>query len=78
MAVMSVEASRPNEVTEGDSIDLASRWILGKQKALVYQSAGIGRNSEGFIGDRSAFAIEKLDFDRQEISTLAADPKIDA
>ena len=77
IATMPIDGLRPNEVTEGDSIDLAPRWIPGKSKALVYQSAGVGRTSDGYIGDRTPFSIEKLDFDKQEVTTLAQDPKSD-
>ncbi|WP_026735823.1 hypothetical protein [Fischerella sp. PCC 9605] len=77
IAMMPLNGSRPHDVTEGDSIDLAPCWIPGKNKALVFQSAGIGRNSQGYVCDRAPFSIEKLDCDRQEITTLVADPKYD-
>lgn len=77
IATMSIDSARPNDVTEGDSLDLAPRWIPNKNKALVYQSAGLGRVEEGYVGDRTPFRIEKLDFDTQEIITLASDPKSD-
>ncbi|MEO0375570.1 MAG: hypothetical protein AAF329_13285, partial [Cyanobacteria bacterium P01_A01_bin.17] len=65
------------QITEGDSIDLAPRWIPGKGKALVYQSAGIARDHNGYLVDQSPYAIEKLDFAQGDISTLVADPKYD-
>jgi hypothetical protein len=65
------------EITEGDSLDLAPRWVPGKRQVIVYQSAGIGRTNDGFVGDRAPFTIEKLDFDTAEMNTLAADPKSD-
>ncbi|MBD1859755.1 MULTISPECIES: hypothetical protein [Leptolyngbya] len=77
IAVMQIDAPRPREVTEGDSIDLAPRWVLGKEKALVYQSAGIGRDHQGYVSDRAPFTIEKLDFEKQDVLTLASDPKSD-
>jgi hypothetical protein len=77
IATMPIDGSRPRDMTEGDSIDLAPRWIPGQGRALVFQSAGIARNVEGFMYDRAAYTIEKLDFDRQDVSTLAADPKSD-
>ncbi len=77
IATMSIEGVRPRDVTEGDSIDLAPRWIPGKGKALVFQSAGLGRDASGFVCDRAPFMIEKLDFDQQEVITLASDSKSD-
>ncbi|MGA7938087.1 MAG: hypothetical protein WCA35_31350 [Kovacikia sp.] len=77
IATMPIDGARPRDVTEGDSIDLAARWVPGKGKALVFQSAGIGRNSSGYVCDRAPFLIEKLDFDKQDVLTLASDPKSD-
>jgi hypothetical protein len=77
IATMELAAPRPRDITEGDSIDLAPRWVPGDRKQLVFQSAGLARSSEGFLCNRSAFRIEKLDFDRQDVVTLAEDPKSD-
>lgn len=76
IATMPLDGARPQIVTEGDSIDLAPHWIPN-QHALVFQSAGIARNSEGYVCNRAPFAIEKLDFAKQDVLTLAADPKSD-
>lgn len=77
IAIMPRDGARPREITEGDSLDLAPRWIPGAGKALVYQSAGLGRTEDGYVGDRAPFTIEKLDFDKQDVVSLAADPKSD-
>ncbi|NJM65565.1 MAG: hypothetical protein HC851_07765 [Acaryochloris sp. RU_4_1] len=77
IAVMSIDGARPKEITAGDSIDLAPQWLPGPTKALVFQSAGIARNQEGFLVEQSPFTIEKLDFQTGEMTTLAADPKYD-
>jgi hypothetical protein len=76
IATMPIDGARPRDVTEGDSRDLAPCWVPG-QRALVFQSAGIARNSSGYGCDRAPFLIEKLDFAKQEVMTLAADPKSD-
>ncbi|MEO0946978.1 MAG: hypothetical protein AAFY11_02305 [Cyanobacteria bacterium J06641_5] len=77
LATLSPQSIRPLDITEGDSTDLAPRWCPGKEKAIVYQSAGLGRNGQGYVTERAPFKIEKLDFDKQEIATLAEDPKSD-
>lgn len=77
IATMSIDGSRPRDITEGDSLDLAPHWIPGTGKALVFQSAGLARNAEGYVFDRAPFVIEKLDFIKQEVTTLAEDPKSD-
>ena len=77
IAIMPVKGARPNDITEGDSIDLAPRWLPYEKKALVYQSAGIARNSNGFVLNRSPFRIEKLDFIAQDVTCLAEDENYD-
>ncbi len=77
IATMPIEGIRPRQITEGDSIDLAPRWIAGAGKALVYQSAGIARDRNGYLIDQSPYTIEKLDFQQGEVSNLVADPKYD-
>jgi hypothetical protein len=77
IATMPIDGSRPRDITEGDSIDLAPRWVPGAKRALVFQSAGIARDGDGFMRDRAAYTIEQLDFDKQDVITLAEDPKSD-
>ncbi|ABW29362.1 TolB-like translocation protein [Acaryochloris marina] len=77
IAVMPIDGARPKEITAGDSIDLAPQWLSGAQKALVFQSAGIARNSEGFVLEQSPFSIEKLDFQSGEMTTVAESDQFD-
>lgn len=77
LATLPLESVRSTDVTEGDSIDQAPRWIPSSGKALVYQSAGVHRNSQGFMIGRAPFTIEKLDFEKGEVTTLASDPNYD-
>jgi hypothetical protein len=77
IAIMPVNSVHLNQVTEGDSIDLAPKWIPGFRRAIVFQSAGIGRDRAGYIIEQKHSTIEQLDIDRQEVTTLASDPKYD-
>ena len=77
IATMAIDAVKLGEVTEGDAIDLAPKWIPGSRKAIVFQSAGISRNASGYIIEQGHSTIEQLDFDQQEVITLASDPKYD-
>lgn len=77
IATMPIEGIRPRQITEGDSVDLAPRWIPGSGKALVYQSAGIARDRNGYLIDQGPCSIEKLDFQQGAVSTLLTDPKYD-
>ncbi len=77
IATMPVNAVHLAQVTEGDSLDLAPKWIPGFRRAIVFQSAGIGRDGAGYIVEQKHSTIEQLDIDRQEVITLASDPKYD-
>jgi hypothetical protein len=77
IAIMPVDAVQLGEVTEGDALDLAPKWIPGARKAIVFQSAGISRDGAGYIIEHGHSTIEQLDFDQQEVITLASDPKYD-
>jgi hypothetical protein len=77
IATMPVNAVHLQHVTEGDSLDLAPKWIPGFRRAIVFQSSGIGRDATGNIIEHKHSTIEQLDIDRQEVITLASDPKYD-
>ena len=64
-------------MTEGDSLDIAPRWSPASADILVYQSAGVGRNRDGFAITYGAFEVHQLDLSNGELQTLAAHPKID-
>jgi hypothetical protein len=76
IGLMPLDGAKPRDITEGDSLDLAPRWLPGAN-AVVFQSAGIGRDRNGFVCEQGAFTLEKIDFDRQEVTTIAADPQYD-
>lgn len=66
IATMPVNAVHLSQVTEGDSLDLAPKWIPGFRRAIVFQSAGIGRDGAGYIIEQKHSTIEQLDIDRQD------------
>jgi hypothetical protein len=65
------------EVTEGDSVDTAPRWVPGSGRCLVFQSAGIGRNREGHFAMLGPFCIQRLEVDSGTLTTLAEDAHFD-
>jgi hypothetical protein len=77
IATMPVNSVHLQQVTEGDSIDLAPKWIPGFRRAIVFQSSGISRDAAGYIIEHKHSTIEQLDIDRQEVVTLASDPRYD-
>ncbi len=64
-------------VTEGDSIDEAPSWIPGAGKQLVFQSAGIGRNQQGYAVGSGPFAIQRLDLQTGALTTVLESPSHD-
>ncbi len=77
IATMPVDAVHLGEVTEGDAIDLAPKWIPGSRKAIVFQSAGVSRDGAGYVVEHRHSTIEQLDFDHHEVITLVSDPQYD-
>lgn len=77
IAVRPDEESGFSEVTEGDSLDTAPRWIPGGGRRLVFQSAGVGRNRDGHFAGLAPFAIQQLDLESGDLATLAEDGRHD-
>lgn len=65
------------QITEGDSADEMPRWVPGSTDTIVYQSAGIGRNSAGFPVGTGNYCINRLCLSTGEIETLLDDLKYD-
>jgi hypothetical protein len=65
------------ELTEGDSFDTAPRWLPGKERKIVFQSAGIGRNRQGHYLALGPFCIQQLDAEAGELTTLLESRQFD-
>jgi hypothetical protein len=76
IAMMGRDGSNVTEVTEGDIIDLAPRWVPDKPE-IVYQSAGIGRNAQGVAVGRGPFTIQKINVEQGDVTTLAEEERAD-
>ncbi len=77
LATMRADGSDLTEITEGESSDLAPYWVPGASRMLVFQSAGMGRDSQGRLMMRGPYLIQHLDLDSGEMSCLLEDPKFD-
>jgi hypothetical protein len=77
IVIRTVEDGALAEVTEGDSIDTAPRWIPGEKLAVVFQSAGVGRTKDGNYAGIGPFAIHTLEVESGELKTVAEDSKFD-
>jgi len=77
IAVVRVDGKDFFEATDGDSVDLAPRWIGGAGRRIVFQSAGVGRDAAGRVCGLAPFAIQEIDLDGGALDTLAEDPQHD-
>ncbi len=77
IGIMNADGSRLREVTEGDSLDLAPRWVPGKSDVIVYQSAGLGRDRSGHPVSYGPFEIHQLDLSSGELQTISSDSRFD-
>ncbi len=75
--VMNAEGRELRQLTEGDSVDEAPSWMPGTERRILFQSAGVARNQQGFFRGTAPFAIHQLDLDNRAISTLLEDAKYD-
>lgn len=65
------------EITEGDSRDEAPHWCRQVPTRLLYQSAGVGRNAEGYCTGYGPAALMQLDMESGELKTILEDEKHD-
>jgi len=77
LAVMNVDGSGLTEITEGESLDEAPRWVPGERRRLIYQSAGIARDRRGVFAGNGPYSIQEIDLESRDVSCLAQDPAYD-
>jgi hypothetical protein len=70
VAVMEAAGKGLRSVTEGDSVDESPSWISSEQKSLLFQSAGVGRNSQGVGIGLGPYAIHRLDVETGNLTTV--------
>ena len=70
-----------SSITDGDCIDEAPAWVAtagdAAPHAIVYQSAGIGRDGDGNLWGIGPRHVEWLDLDDGERDTLVEEPSFD-
>ena len=70
LATMAAEGRGLKEITEGDAVDEAPFWVPGGNNAILFQSAGVGRNQQGAFTGLSTYAIQKIDIDSGKMETI--------
>lgn len=73
IAVLDPDGRNARPVTEGDSIDSAPSWIPGKD-ALLYHSAGLSRDQNGYIRGCGPCGIHRIDLASGKLETLLESP----
>lgn len=57
-------------VASGDTLDAAPAWLPDQQERLVFQSARVGRNPQGYPIGIGPFAIRRLDVASGDLATV--------
>ena len=77
LLVCDADGRLPREVTLGDSVDEMPRWVQEDSERLVFQSAGIGRDTNGFATALGPYVIQRLDLKTESLSTWIQDESFD-
>lgn len=76
LALMKADGSELREITEGESLDLAPSWAPARA-AIVYQTAGLGRDRQGRLVGHGPFSVQLLELGTGEITPLLEDERFD-
>ena len=77
IASLDIEGNHYRELTGGDTVDSAPTWIPGDEHALLYQSAGLARNPEGYVVAQGNISIQKLNLRSGSIEPVLESPQFD-
>lgn len=77
IVLLQSDGANVRELTGGDSVDCAPAWIPGAPKRMLFQSAGLARNEEGYIVAQGPASIQKLDMDSGSVTPILDDPRYD-
>jgi hypothetical protein len=80
IGMMGAEGKGFKSITAGDAVDEAPSWVIGEStaKTVVFQSAGVGRDPNGFRTSLSTYALMKLDVESGKMETLIEEDASDA
>ncbi len=77
IALLSSGGNNLREVTGGDTVDSAPAWIASAPKRLLFQSAGLARNEQGYIVARGHASIQMLNMESGSVSPILENPEFD-
>lgn len=74
LAVLNAEGRDLQPATEGDSIDGAPSWDPSSENVVVFHSAGVSRDPQGYVRGLGPFGLERLNLRTGEMETLLSEP----
>ena len=77
VAMMDADGSRYLEVTGGDTEDTAPCWVPGQPELVMFQSAGLARNPQGFVVARGPASIQIANTSKGSLATVLESPRHD-
>ena len=77
IVMMDMEGSAMRELTGGDTFDSAPVWASIDNKEILYQSAGLARNEQGFVIAQGNSTIQQLNMKSGEIIAVLDDARFD-
>ena len=77
IATLDIEGNGYRELTGGDTVDAAPTWVRGDDDVVLYQSAGLARNPEGYVVALGHTTIQKLHLRSGSIDTVLDSPQHD-
>jgi hypothetical protein len=77
IVIMNTEGHDVHQLTEGDSVDEAPSWLPGRDRRIVFQSAGIARTQQGYFMGTGPFSIQQMNLENKRLTTVLEDPQYD-
>ena len=71
------DGSKLREATGGDTIDSAPAWIPEAPQRLLFQSAGLARDEQGYLVAQGHASIQMLNMETGSVSTVLENPDFD-
>lgn len=77
IVLMNSDGSDYREVTGGDTVDSSPAWIPGEPNRLLFQSAGLARDEQGYILAQGNASIQLLDMESGTVMPVLDDAGFD-
>jgi hypothetical protein len=77
LQLLDAEGKSQDTITGGDSRDAFPHFCKANPDTIVFQSAGIGRDDEGYIWAYGPEAVNRLDLSKNELTEVLSDENYD-